>query len=177
MTIVLNIPGYQNSLEGHWQTFWENEFDWFKRVKMPDWENPKKNEWLPTLIKEIENCKEAPVLLAHSLGCPSIALLPDSVKSKVKGAFMVACPDLTNANIPPTLVASFTPVPKATLPFPSILIASLNDPYCKLDVAKNFANCWGSHFINLGPKEHISYEAVGTWDFGKKMFLEFINNL
>jgi predicted alpha/beta hydrolase family esterase len=53
------------------------------------------------------------------------------------------------------------------LDFPSIIIASTNDPYATIDYAKSLAKAWGSAFVNVGDKGHInSASDIGSWEEG-----------
>jgi hypothetical protein len=53
------------------------------------------------------------------------------------------------------------------LPFPSIVVASSNDPYVTLSRAKTFATAWGSEFVMIGEAGHInSASGLGNWEKG-----------
>ena len=56
-------------------------------------------------------------------------------------------------------------MPLNRLPFPSIVVASSNDPHVTLDRAHQFAAAWGSRFVNIGVAGHIS-DTVGPWPEG-----------
>jgi predicted alpha/beta hydrolase family esterase len=57
--------------------------------------------------------------------------------------------------------------PKTTLPFPSILVGSTNDPWMEVQDASRWASVWGSEFINAGALGHINAESgLGDWPFG-----------
>jgi len=56
------------------------------------------------------------------------------------------------------------PIPRARLPFPSIVAASTNDPLCVFERASGFARDWGSRFIDVGAVGHINPAAgFGEW--------------
>ena len=87
---------------------------------------------------------------------------------------LVAPPDLNSA--PGTLpaLASFTPTPLFRLPFPSLLIASENDPYASIEAAAGFAQGWGSEFVNVGAEGHINADSGhGPWPMGQLYFERF----
>ncbi len=174
---ALNVPGYQNSGENHWQTHWENELNWLVRVQMSDWENPQRDDWVNTLEKEILSSDEDLFLVAHSLGCTTIAHLSQKAKEKVKGAFIVSNPDLENNDTLPECLYTFTPIPRVTLPFPSLMIASTNDPYCPVEAANTFAKSWGSELVLIGEKGHISGADVENWPEGKQRLLDFFQHI
>ena len=59
---------------------------------------------------------------------------------------------------------TFGPYPRDPLPFPSIVIASRNDPFCDFDVAEDIAAAWGSLFIDAGQAGHLNSESgYGPW--------------
>jgi len=70
------------------------------------------------------------------------------------------------------------PIPRAPLPFPSVLIASSNDPYCQHERAGEFALSWGSAFIDAGEAGHINIESGhGPWPEGLMRLGWFLKNL
>lgn len=171
---ALNIPGYQNSGAAHWQTIWEKEFPWLERVQMPNWDVPELNAWKAELEASVQAASEQIVLLGHSLAGPTIAHLDRRFAPKIAGAFIVAPPDLAVGQHPPKL-GTFHPVPMKRFGFPSIVVASTNDPYCKIESAERMAHLWGSEFINLGEAGHINAASVGSWPTGRELFLNFVN--
>ncbi|MBL7989809.1 MAG: alpha/beta hydrolase, partial [Candidatus Kapabacteria bacterium] len=61
----------------------------------------------------------------------------------------------------------FAPVPLVRLPFPSIVVASEDDEYIALEQARQYAEAWGSRFVNIGAKGHInSTSGLGEWREG-----------
>ncbi len=173
MALALNIPGQKNSGPQHWQTAWESKLEWLKRVEMPEWEFADRRVWVETLEKAIQEAPEPVYLISHSLGGLTIAHLPESSWQKVKGAFIVAPPDLTSFSPPPIVLETYLPVPLNRFRFPSVVVSSSDDPYCKIPVAENMAESWESAFLNIGPAGHIGSDLDG-WPAGMQMFLEFV---
>ena len=98
--------------------------------------------------------------------------------TKVRGAFLVSAPDLElNPDVPPE-ARVFAPVPRDPLPFPSMLIASSDDPFCSVERAAEFATCWGSDFHLAGPAGHINVASGhGPWPEGLMMFTRLMQRL
>jgi predicted alpha/beta hydrolase family esterase len=121
------------------------------------------------------------ILVAHSLGCLTVAWWAATAvgsSGKVQGAMLVAPPDLETA--PGTLpaLASFTPTPLGRFPFPSLLVASENDPYAGIEAAAAFASQWGSDFVNVGAEGHINADSGhGPWPLGQLYFQRFQEQL
>ena len=72
----------------------------------------------------------------------------------------------------------FAPVPRERLPFPSMLLASADDPYCRPERARHFAAAWGSELVEVGPAGHINAESGhGPWPDGVLRFGRFLAGL
>ena len=58
-------------------------------------------------------------------------------------------------------------MPRVPLPFPSIVVASRDDPYVSLEQARSYATAWGSRWVDVGAAGHInSASNLGTWPAG-----------
>jgi predicted alpha/beta hydrolase family esterase len=108
------------------------------------------------------------VLVAHSLGCLLVASWAAHSRNtaKVLAALLVAPGDAERENLRP-LLASWAPVTMQALPFPSVLLASQNDPFCSFARAKAMAAAWGARCIDYGMAGHINADAgLGDWPDG-----------
>src|SRR4051812_12227598 len=96
----LIVPGVGNSSPGHWQSLWEKEFPTkFRRIEQSEWNSPVCEDWISAIETQIH--KESPenvVLVAHSLGCTTVARWAKKYGTKIKGAFLVAPSDLEAPN-------------------------------------------------------------------------------
>ncbi|MFM0006024.1 alpha/beta hydrolase [Paraburkholderia dipogonis] len=175
---TLVLPGYQNSGAGHWQTRWEALSPAFVRVQMPDWEHPQRDAWCRTLDAAVAAADAPVVFAAHSLGCLTTAFWASQYASaaqlaKVAGALLVALPDPAEAHFPRD-ATGFAPVPLKRLPFPSIVVASSDDPYGGVPFSKTCANAWGSRWIDIGPRGHINADSgLGDWNEGREWLGSF----
>lgn len=175
----LIIPGLHNSEEEHWQSRWEKRLATASRVVQADWSNPDPDAWVAAVQERVAEAKRPVVLVAHSLGVLTVArAAPLLVPNKVVGGFLVAVPDpeLTVDQLP--AVALFAPVPKAPLPFPSLLIASRNDPHCSFERAQAIALDWGSTVVDAGETGHINAESGhGPWPEGLMRLGHFLGQI
>ena len=172
---MIVIPGINGSDQDHWQTLWQRSDPLAIRIEPLDWDAPQLEDWLAALGRALADCKEPPLLLAHSLGCLLVAFWAARHPSRypIRGAFLVAPPD-PNSPMFPESASSFREPPQTLLPFPSLVIASTNDPYADLDVAGTFAVSWGSGFIDAGALGHINSESnIGDWPQGQHLFEAF----
>jgi predicted alpha/beta hydrolase family esterase len=91
---------------------------------------------------------------------------------------LVAPPDLDSSPGALPALASFTPLPPARLPFPSLVVASENDPYASIGAAEGFARHWGSEFLYVGLSGHINADSGhGPWPVGQLHFERFRNRV
>jgi prephenate dehydrogenase len=174
---VLVVPGWQNSGPRHWQTIWEGQSPIFLRVQQKDWEFPHREWWLQRISEEVQQAPAPIVFAAHSLGCVAIAhwcQVALNAVHKIKGALLVAPVDVDGKETPRQL-KDFAPVPKRLLPFPSIVVASSNDPFLSVERARELAQAWGSRLVNIGPAGHINGDSgLGDWPEGKRLLRHLI---
>lgn len=162
------VPGWKDSGPNHWQTHWTQCVPHARRVLQPDWATPEPAIWHATLARYVDQA-ECPVLLvAHSLGCLAVIGLPVPLRAKVAGALLVAPPDTERADSP-ECIRAFGRVPQHSLSFPSIVVASDNDPFCELDRARQFSDAWGSRIEVLPGAGHINADSgLAGWTQGLK---------
>lgn len=174
---VIVVPGLGGSSADHWQSWLERQIANTGRLSGVDWERPELALWLDRLLSAV-NERPHGILVAHSLGCALVAHAaerhPDLPAS---GAVLVAPADIDASPIIPQILGSFAGVPQSELPFPSILIASANDPYMSLQRVGYFASAWGSRLIDLGACGHINVASgFGPWPDGLQILRDFARN-
>ena len=161
---VLILPGWQNSGPDHWQSRWELAHG-FTRVDQHDWQRPLRGDWIARLEEVLLGLDGPAVLVAHSLGCMHTAAWAAHSRNThcVKAALLVAPPDVERDDLR-QMLPSWAPVPLQRLPFPTVVMASSNDPFCDALRAEGFAAAWGSRFINAGPQGHANAASgLGDW--------------
>jgi hypothetical protein len=169
---VLIVPGWGDSGPEHWQTLWERANAGFRRVVQRDWLYPICTEWVEALAGEIRAAGGPVVLAAHSLGCMAVAHCARERGLPIRGALLVAPPDVEHPDFPP-VAEGFAPIPLAPLPFPSIVVASRDDPFADFERARAFAAVWGSRLVDLGTSGHINADAgFGPWPAGEALLAE-----
>lgn len=172
---VLILPGYADSGPDHWQSYWERADPTCRRVVQDDWLAPRRDAWLVALERCVAECAAPPVLVAHSLACALVAHWASRPGSVAKGALLVAPADVDSPLRTPDEVRSFSPIPLKQLPFPSVLVASTDDPFAPLDRAAEFAAAWGSRMVTLEHAGHINADAgFGPWPEGRRLLDELV---
>lgn len=177
----LIVPGWQGSPEDHWQTHWQNSLPNSARVEQADWFKPRREDWIGELQRSIAAQDSSVILIAHSLGCVTVAhwarLAPMETLAQVKGALLVAPADVDRPNCPPAL-RNFAPVPDDPLPFPVQIVSSDNDPAVSTQRALEMARAWGAEIGILGEAGHINVKSGHRrWEQGFAYLYRLQNRL
>ena len=174
---VLVLPGWQDSGPQHWQSMWEQRYG-YVRVVQHDWMEPLRGDWVARLEDVLLTRDEPAVLVAHSLGCQLVAAWAAHSQNthRVKSALLVAPGDPERIDVR-EMLPSWSPIPLQALPFPSVLVASRDDPYCEFERAHLFAYAWGSQFIDYGPCGHINAESgLASWPEGHVLLQDLMKD-
>ena len=168
---TLIIPGWLNSGPEHWQSLWERALPDCVRVEQADWQRPARDHWVACLDEAIRRCTEPPVLAAHSLGCITVAHWAAVGQHPVRAALLVAPPDVDTTDEP--ALHEFRPIPRARLPFSTLVVGSRSDPWMTYDRVRVLADAWGARFFDAGDARHINAEAgFGPWPEGLRLLEE-----
>lgn len=158
----LIVPGWQGSPAEHWQSHWQQVLPNCLRVEQSDWVLPERQAWVAQLERQIVADRRPVVLIAHSLGCVTVAHWVAQASAvlleRVHGALLVAPADVERNDCPEPL-RNFAPMPSSRLPFPSVLIGSSNDHAATAQRALKFAQVWGSEAVILPNAGHINVQS------------------
>ena len=154
MNRYITLPGYGNSDEKHWQTYFESKLPNSSRIQQESWEKPECSSWVNNIDEHVKNGDiKNSIVITHSMGGIALAHWAVKFHRKIKGALIVAPPDLENPYKDYKL-ESFTPIPLQRLPFPSILVCSSNDHWASVERSAFFAEAWGSKLVTLKNAGH-----------------------
>ncbi|SMD14687.1 alpha/beta hydrolase [Rhizobium sp. RU36D] len=161
---TLVLPGLNGSGRGHWQRHWVHDHPAALLVEQDNWTCPDLQHWRQRLEDVIASRGDV-WIVAHSLGCLLTANLARSpLAGQVKGALLVAPCDLETTEALHPCVLNFGEMSLDPLPFPSLVVASLDDPYMTFRRVQHVARCWGSHLVDIGPSGHINIKSGhGRW--------------
>jgi predicted alpha/beta hydrolase family esterase len=174
---ILVLPGYGDSGPEHWQTLWERRYG-YTRVVQDDWERPDLATWVGHLEEAVARTTGPVLLVAHSLGCALVAhwatgAVASPHAARVRGALLVAPPDVDEIRHLLPEVESFAPMPVERLPFPAVVVMSETDAYAEPVRARGFAQAWGARLVELGDAGHINAESnLGEWPEGHRLLAE-----
>ena len=164
MAKILVVPGLRNSGPGHWQTWFEDLLPDTRRVEQDDWERTCLSDWAQRVVEEIDAAPEPLWLVAHSFGCLAAVTAGFVRPRRIRGALLVAPADPRRFRQPAVLL-------EERLAFPSLVVASSNDPWVKAEVAEHWAGQWGSDHVNIGEAGHINVDSGhGPWPQGLAFF-------
>ncbi|PMS14983.1 hypothetical protein C0Z18_29225 [Trinickia dabaoshanensis] len=161
---VFIVPGIGNSGPSHWQTLWQAAHSDWQRLSVDDWDHVVCDDWVHALERQLTKSGAETVVVAHSLGCLALAHWAARSSRTLRGALLVAVPDPASPAFPRTAATGFEPIPAKRLAFPSVIVASTNDPYGNLDHAQACAAAWGSELIEVREKGHLNADSnLGHW--------------
>ena len=177
MAGIIMLPGIGGSGSEHWQSRWEAEGKAFSRFAPKSWDEPRLKDWMDALDAAVIQAQAPPVLVAHSLACLLVAHWQMTSTLPVAGAMLVAVPDPDGAAFP-VEAASFADPPTGRFRFPSVLIASVSDPYATQEYSHLRARQWGSQLLEVGDLGHINTASgVGDWVDGRATLRDFMGGL
>ena len=164
---VLLLPGLFDSGPAHWQRIWQRERG-FVVVEQSEWATPRRHDWTATLERAVATTSGSIILCGHSTACATIAFwaADTAFAARVRGVMLVGPSDTEAASYPdgPT---GFAPMPRARLPFASLVVTSSDDPYVSSARAREFASNWGGELVDIGPAGHINAASGhGPWPEG-----------
>jgi len=137
------------------------------RVEQADWETTCLSEWAARVRQGIDAIGEAVWIVAHSFGCLAAVTAGFNRPERIRGALLVAPADPDRFGEPIALL-------EERLAFPSLVVASSNDPWVKSSAAERWAGQWGCAYLNIGKAGHINVDSGhGPWPQGKALFQEF----
>lgn len=155
----LLVPGWHGSPDEHWQSHWQRILPNSARVAQADWHAPRREDWVADLQRYIADDARPVVLVAHSLGCITVAhwaaQAPLELLRRVRGALLVAPADVERSNCPFAL-RNFAPIPRQPLPFASQLVGSDNDSAASAERAIEMGQHWSSEIAILSGAGHIN---------------------
>lgn len=173
----LVVPGWHNSGPRHWQSVWETSFPSMQRVQQNDWVTPRREDWIARLDEAVRSARKPVLLIAHSLGCATIAhwASRQNRPGNIAGALLVAPADVERASAASAL-RDFAPLPRQHLGIPTLMVASSNDHCCTVERAHALASDWGSTLQIIGDAGHINADSgLGEWHSGQELLANWID--
>jgi predicted alpha/beta hydrolase family esterase len=167
---VLIVPGLRDAVENHWQTLLAAELPRVRTVPAMGRGDLDCAARVAAIEREAQAVEGPLIVVAHSGGVIMVAHWARQTRREVAGTLLATPPDFERP-LPagyPTLDAlragGWLPVPREPLPFPSIVLASRNDPLARMVSVAALAAAWGSRLEDLGEVGHLNpASGFGRW--------------
>lgn len=169
-TTVLVVPGLRDQVDEHWQTLLEERLPNAFGIAPLGRANLACAARVAALEDAASRLTGPLVLVAHSGGVLTVVHWARQTRRPVLGALLAAPADFETP-LPdgyPAMAAldaaGWLPVPREPLPFPSIVVASRNDPLARFERVAALALAWGSRLDDAGHVGHLNpASGFGEW--------------
>jgi predicted alpha/beta hydrolase family esterase len=167
---ILIVPGLRDDVPEHWQTLLEAKLPKVACVPRVKQDKLSCAAWIAELDRSLARIEGPIILVAHSGGVMMVVHWVQRHQRPIRGALLAAPPDFESP-LPegyPTQELlrqnGWLPIPRAPLPFPSIVAASTNDPLGRYERVAALATAWGSRLVNVGAVGHLNpASGFGEW--------------
>lgn len=167
---ILFVPGLRDHVEDHWQTHAARALPGSVTVEPLQHDRLSREARVAALDDALEAIAGEVVLVAHSAGCLMVAHWAPTQSRPIRGALLVTPADVENP-LPagyPTMAElaenGWLPIPRRRLPFPTLVVASRNDPLADFARAEDLAWDWGADLHDAGEVGHLNPAAgYGYW--------------
>lgn len=168
---ILIVPGLREYVPNHWQTLLAAKLPKVRSVAPLEHEKLSCAARVDAIDRTLASIDGPVIIVAHSAGAMMVAhWASQRATRRVRGALLAAPADLETpmpAGYPTNDELKnhgWLPIPRTALPFPSIVAASSNDHLTRLERARDFAQAWGSRFVELGAVGHLNpASGYGVW--------------
>lgn len=176
---IVTVPGLRGRSEDHWQAHLAGELPGLRAVEPIGRDRYDLEERIGLLDEAIVDCSGPVIIVAHSAGVLTTVHWAVRHDRPVRGALLATPPDLTSplSSEYPSLEslreAGWLPIPLTPLRFPSIVVASANDPLGNAAAVSRMAAAWGSRLVDAGPVGHLNpASGYGHWPMAAELISE-----
>ncbi|MCY0855192.1 alpha/beta hydrolase [Cupriavidus sp. D39] len=177
------VPGLREHVPEHWQTLLAEKLRTAGRQVciVPPLEQDKLDcaVRVAALERTLASLREPALLVAHSAGVMITVHWARRSARPVRAALLAAPPDFDHPlpdgypDQDALRLNGWTPAPRTTLRFPSIVAASRNDPLSRFEEAAGLARAWGSQLVDLGNVGHLNpASGYGEWPRAESLLRE-----
>jgi uncharacterized protein len=169
-TVVL-VPGLRGQTSDHWQERMAAQLPNVRHLPTPGRQDAGLDQRTADLQREVAAAPGPVVVVAHSAGVLVTLHWVRRYGTVVQGALLATPPDLAHPlpaeypRLAELTTTGWLPIPRARLPFPSIVATSRNDALGDYERVSGLAAAWGSRVVDLGDVGHLN-PATGFGDWG-----------
>lgn len=167
---ILILPGPQAAEPDDWHARWARQITSARALPWGTGDGVRDPRALAPhaerLVDEVARADKPVVIVAHDGGALVVMAAAPSLTRKVAGAMLVAPHD-------PGEMIDLGP-----LPFPTLLVASRNDPHLPFERSRGIAEALGATHLDAGEAGHLDSQAgFGPWPEGLMRFAGFLKKL
>jgi predicted alpha/beta hydrolase family esterase len=173
---LLIVPRIGGATEGDWSSRWRAKLSTARFVHPADPASRRREEWTEAIAEAARDAKRPALLVGHGIGAAAIAEAAPALQgADVRGAFLVAPPDDEGLG---RLAADDWAAARSPLPWPSVMVASRNDPHGAYDAVSALASDWGAELIDAGEAGGLdAASGHGPWPEGLMRLAAFIKGI
>jgi len=143
-----------------------------------DWHRPQFDAWTNNIRAAVDEAQRPAVIVAHSLGVIAAIHATYNIIGKIAGGFFVTPPSKASIEVIEAIDSAFAAEPLGILPYPSIIIASRDDPFSNYADSEALAKQIGAEISDAGSSGHINVDSGhGPWPEGLLRFAGFMKAL
>jgi hypothetical protein len=167
---LLLLPGLRDHVADHWQTLLAEALPGSRTVPPLSEDRLSRAARVAAFDAALREISGPVIVAAHSAGCLTLAHWAQT-HARTDMAALLATPADIETPLPagyPTMdelaAGGWLPIPRARLPFPSLVIASDTDTLARPDRIAELARDWGAECENLGDIGHLNpASGYGRW--------------
>jgi serine hydrolase len=170
---LLFVPRLGGDAAGDWPGRWLPKLSTARFVAPADALDPRLEAWAAAVAEAARQARRPVLFIGHGLGGAAVVEAARATGgADVRGAFLVAPPD--EAGLERRMGARWTEA-RARLQWPSLVVASRNDPDGAFDAVKALAFGWGAELIDAGFAGALdAASGHGPWPEGLMRLAGFI---
>jgi hypothetical protein len=183
MSTILFVPGLREHVADHWQTLLAAEIPGSHTVTPLTEDKLSRAARVKALDRAIAQIEGPVILAAHSAGALMVVHWAQKHRHSIKGALLATPADVERPlpvgyPTPEQLLSNgWLPIPRHSLPFPTIVAGSRNDPLASFDRIAEMADAWGSHLVDAGAVGHLNpASGFGAWSQARALIEDLENS-
>jgi predicted alpha/beta hydrolase family esterase len=173
---ILIVPNIGGGAAGDWPSRWRAKLSTARFVHPAGPADGRREAWTEAVVGAARKATRPALFVGHRLGAAAIADAGAALEgADVRGAFLVAPPD--DKGLERLAGSGWIPA-RAPLPWPSLVVASRNDPLGAYDAIAALASAWGADLIDAGEAGGLdAASGHGPWPEGLLRLAAFIKGM
>ena len=178
---VLFVPGLRDHVEDHWQTHAARAFPGSVTVAPLTEDRLSRAARVAALDAALQAIAGEVVIAAHSAGCLMVAHWALAPSRPIRAALLATPADVEHP-LPPGYPSyddlsanGWLPIARRPLPFPTLVVASRNDPLARFERVEVMAHDWQAELHDAGEVGHLNPPAgYGPWEDGQGLIEQLL---